>query len=163
MIRKTAGSKLYIGDATTVPSTDVDASTFSAITYVEVGAIIDLGEVGDQSQEITLDLIDRQRLIRLKGTRDGGTMQIVVAADEGAEAGQEDMIEAEATAYDYAFKIELDDAPATGSDPTPTTIEFLGQVMSKRLSLGTANNVVQATYVVAVNTNQLLTAAATGD
>ena len=57
------------------------------------------------------------------------------------DAGQRQLIAAEATNDNYAFKIELPDGPPTPG--TNTFQYFRGLVMSKELRLGTNDNIMR--------------------
>jgi len=113
-IYATNGSRLYIGGPITVPSSDLNEASFAAQSWVEVGEVENLGTVGDTSAEITFDSISANRTRRLKGTRNAGTMEIVCGIDYD-DAGQIAIIAAEKTIHDYAFRMELNDAPAPQS------------------------------------------------
>lgn len=147
-INSASGAKFYIDiDTTAEPA---NQAAYEALTYVEVGEVEDLGEFGDESQEITFTSLGDGRVRKLKGPRDAGTFTVVVG-DDPADAGQEDMVEAEAEIFDYAMKIELNDK----LNPTGTNsiFFFMGKVMSKRLNVGNATNVVRRNFTVGINTD----------
>ncbi|MBB3289904.1 MULTISPECIES: hypothetical protein [unclassified Rhizobium] len=157
----TAGSKLYIGTAIDQKSTDFVAADFTSQAWVEVKELDTLGTLGDTSQAITQSIIGEGRDKTLKGTRNAGTMEVVTAIDY-ADAGQLAVIAAEKTPYDYAFKIVLNDAPATGSDPTPSQRLFIAKVMSAAEALDQANNVMKMNISLAINSNIVRVAATAG-
>ena len=84
---------------------------------------------------------------KLKGTIDSGKVELVIARDE-SDTGQTALRAAAATWNAHNFKVELNDAPVGG---TPTTFYFRGPVLSAKLSLGTADDVVKQTFTVAVS------------
>jgi hypothetical protein len=161
-IYATAGSKLHIGGAKDQQSADFTSSDFSAETWTEIKSLEGLGSLGDTSQAITVDLIDQQRQKTLKGTRNAGTMEVVCAIDP-ADAGQIAAIAAEKSKSDYAFRLVLNDAPSSGSSPTPSERLFIAKVMSASEQFDQANNEMKLNISLAVNSNIVRVAAATGD
>lgn len=148
----TAGSKVSIGTALPIKSADFVAADFTAIVYQAIGGLEAIGSVGDASEAITQELISEARIKTMKGTRNAGTMELVMAIDY-ADAGQLALIAAEKTTYDYAFKIEFNDKPSSGAAPKNSTRQFIGKVMSAVEALDTANNVMKMTVSIAVNSN----------
>lgn len=143
-ISTAAGAKFYIGGAA-----EHDAlADFVAESWTEVGEIENLGEIGDESQVVQFASLSDNRLRKLKGVRDAGTMNIVCGADS-SDAGQDAMIAAEAQPLNYSFKIELNDEITVGG--TGTTIYFYGQVLSKRRNIGDVNNVIRYNFTTGVN------------
>jgi hypothetical protein len=139
-----SGSKFFIG-------TTVEAETqaeFEADTYIEVGEVEDLGEIGDQSEQVTFTALSDGRTRKLKGPRDAGTQTVVCGADASDE-GQAAMIAAEAQPLNYNIREELNDKLTLGG--TPTILYYRGLVMSKRRNIGNASNVVRYNFQVGVN------------
>lgn len=144
-INTASGSKFYIG-TTAAAST---LTQFEADTYVEVGECENLGEFGDAANPVPFAAIGNSRVRKSKGARDAGDMQVIVGRDP-ADAGQDAMIAAEATNFNYNMKVVHSDAV---SEIWTDTIEyFRGMVMSKRTNVGTNDNVVRRTFVVGINT-----------
>lgn len=121
---------------------------FEADSYVEVGEIEDLGQVGDESAEIQFVTLASGRVIKLKGPRDAGTQTIVCGADTSDE-GQTAMIAAEGEVLDFNMKLILNDQLTLGGDPT--VLYYFGKVMSKRRNIGNASNVVRYNFNVGIN------------
>lgn len=145
----TAGSKLYIGGVFTDPGTDVVVADFSGETWVEIGEVESLGQLGDAAEEITFSSITQQRTKRIKGTRTAPAMELVCGADY-SDAGQQALIAAEKTQHDYAFKVEFNDAPAGG---TPSERLFFAMVASSNETYDTANAVMKLNASLWVNSN----------
>jgi hypothetical protein len=143
-ISTASGSKLFIGGA----GQPADQAAFEAESYVEVGEVEDLGQLGDESSEVTFASLSDGRMRKLKGVRDAGTMQVICGADSSDE-GQTAMKAAEAQPLDYAFRVELNDQITLLG--TPTIQYFYGKVMGKRRNIGTVNNVVRHNFNVGVN------------
>lgn len=128
-------------------------SQFLTDTYIEVGEVEDLGEFGDESELVTFASLANARLQKLKGVRDAGTLALIVGADD-TDVGQDALIEAEAEdALDFNFKVILNDKATLGG--TPSEHYFRGKVMSKRLGVGTVNNVLRKTFNIGVNSEIL--------
>jgi hypothetical protein len=140
------GWKLYVSAPS--PTTDT-LSEYEALTWTEVKEIENLGDFGDESSSVTFASLSDARVRKLKGARDAGTMAIVVGRDP-LDAGQQAMIAAEKTNFQYPFKIVAADNPSAGY--TPTTFYFQGLVMSARNAAGANDNVVRTTFNVGVNT-----------
>jgi hypothetical protein len=141
-----SGTRVYIGAAVT--SVVDSVAEFEGISgWTEIGLIESLGEYGDQSNDVTFAAIGDSRVRHAKGARDAGMLQITCAHDP-LDTGQAAVEAAEATNNNYAFKIVLPDGPAGYSD---TIQYFRGLVMSKRLNVGSNDNVVRVQYNVGVN------------
>lgn len=149
----TAGAKLFIGGPLNGPL--VTESSFSGITWVEVKRLETLGAIGDTSEPVTFDDIGEARRIKLKGVRDAGTMEVVAGIDY-SDAGQEDVLEAEASPNSFAFKIQFNDAPAGG---TPSLRLFVAHVLSASEQLDTASSVMKLNMSLGVNSNVVRVAA----
>jgi hypothetical protein len=147
-IQTTSGSKFWISTDAALPATDTLAE-YEALTWVEIGMIEDLGEVGDVSTEVSGAAIGDGRVRKAKGARNAGTMA-VIAFHDPFDVGQLKLIEAEGTNDNYAFKIELADGPPTPG--TNTFQYFRGLVMSKGLRLGTNDNIMRRVFNIGVNT-----------
>ncbi len=152
----TAGSKLYIGGVLDEQSADFVAGDFSGETWVEVTSVENLGTFGDTSQSISISIIGEARDKMFKGTRNAGNMEVVAGIDY-ADAGQIAVIAAEKTPYNYAFKVEFNDAPSGG---TPSSRLFIAKVMSASEALDGANNVMKMNSTLAINSNIVRVAAA---
>jgi hypothetical protein len=145
----TNGAKLYIGGAMASTDADLALGDFSGETWVEIGETEGLGSIGDTASEITFDALSYGRTKRLKGTRSAGTMEIVCGIDY-ADAGQLALIAAEKTDAEYAFKLELNDAPTGG---TPSERYFVALVGSASEAFDSANAVMKLNASLWVNSN----------
>ena len=153
----TAGSKLSIGTTTLMTT----AAAYAADTWTEVTQISDLGESGDTASEIKAPTIADSRVRKLAGTVDGGDQTIVVNFDP-TDAGQVAMRAAIGVNVNHNFKVTLNDAPATGSSPTPTTFYFNGIVMEGPVKMGNGDTVVSQTFKIAINSVKIMVAATAG-
>ena len=144
-----AGAKIYIGDTTLdTKSTNFAESDFDAQSWTEIDGWELMGGIGDEAEMITTNLINRNRTLKQKGTRDAGTMEnrFAILRDD---AGQIALIAAEATNDNYAFKIEFDDSGGAN----PTTLFFIGLVTNVREVGGEANTVQMMNGSIAINSN----------
>ena len=140
------GTRIYIGTA--AASTVDTLAEFEAIsTWTEIGLVENLGEYGDQSNDVTFSALGDARVRHAKGARDAGQLQMTVGHDP-LDLGQAAMEAAEATNDNYAFKVVLPDGPSGYSD----SIEyFRGLVMSKRKNVGTNDNVIRRSFNIGIN------------
>lgn len=126
-----AGCKYYIGAAIELPDDDIDESTFDGVSWTEVKSWMEAGALGDAAALITTPLIDRKRDVKQKGTRNAPSRQDNFAL-AATDAGQLAMIAAEATDYNYPFKVLLNDAPVaksttvTISNASPGVVTWTG-------------------------------------
>jgi hypothetical protein len=134
------GAKISIGPANSVAD---DGAAYLALTYVLISGAEDIGEFGDESEIVPFIPLAYDRNMKLKGSRDAGDMALVVGLDV-QDAGQLALIAAEQTNFQYAFKVELDDAYEAGG--TNTIKYFRALVNSARDSVGAANNVNRTNY-----------------
>lgn len=146
-VNAATGSTLFV--STTPWTNSTTLTQYAALTYTEVGEIESIGEWGDESADITFTSLKDARTRHKKGARDAGTMSLVVGADP-ADAGQALMVTAEASKFDYAFKVVENDqiTPSTGN---PTTSYFHGQVRSKKKNIGDNSNITRRTFEIGVN------------
>lgn len=150
-----AGAKIYIGAAMAVPTEDVTAADFAAVSWTLIDGWSTMGAIGDKSALITTSLINRGRDAKQKGTRNAGSManKFAVISDD---AGQLAVIAAEGTNLNFPFKIEFDDAPSGG---TPTLKYFIGLVTDASEDGGSANTVRMMNGAVEINSNVVTVAA----
>lgn len=152
-IQSTAGCRYYIGGQMDSQSTPFVDSDFSGEVWTAVGFIEDLGSAGDAANTIPFSAIGENRMYKLKGVRDAGTQELVLAS-RPTDAGQAALVAAEASRSNYAMKLEWDDGVST-----PTTRYYIGMVMSIREDYGTADNVIKMTVSVGINSNMVRVAA----
>lgn len=157
------GAKVYIGGAAIDDkATAFSSSDFSSVTWTQIKGLTQMGRYGDASASVTSDQIDSERTKKAKGTRNAGTAEFsfdVIADDTGQIA----VYAAAQSDLNWPIKIEWDDAPSTGSSPTPTIDYFIGLVMSATENGGPANSPRQLGMSVEINSNIVRVALATGD
>ena len=119
-----AGAKISVGPANSVAN---DQAAYEALAYTLIGEVESISEFGDASREVTFTSLSDRRVRKFKGSRDAGTVQITMGNDE-SDSGQSDLVTAEASDDEYAFKVEGPDDSGT----TPTIYYFRAKVMSAR-------------------------------
>ena len=150
-IYATNGAQLFIGGALASKSVDFVEGDFTSqsASWVEIGEIENLGNLGDAAAEVSFDSISANRTRRLKGTRNAGTMEVVCGIDY-EDPGQLAAMAAEKTIHDYAFRLVLNDAPPGGAASERL---FVAKVASVVEALDGANNVMKLNLTLWVNSN----------
>lgn len=145
-ITTTAKTQVSIG--TTAPKTT--AALYAADTWTPVGNVMDVGEAGSEAEIVVGKFVTEEYVRKLKGSRDNGTMELVVARDS-ADAGYAALVAAEATSFGFNIKIELNDKPSTGASPKNSIFYFNAIVASKKNAFNDADNIVQTTFSLAIS------------
>lgn len=158
-IHKTGGAKFYISPTSVNPDT-IDAMDNTALLafyngisdWEEVEEVENLGEVGDTAENIAFTTVGRNRVRKLKGPRDAGNQTVVVGRDP-LDDGQEAMIAAEGTDFNYPFKILMNDARAAGYSQSAQY--YIGLVMSRPTSHGPNAQVTTRSFGININSSIL--------
>lgn len=138
------GSTVFIGPVTT----SSDQSVIAALTFVEVGKVESIGEFGPQAQDVTFTPLKGPSVQHLKGAIDNGMLPVVYAHDP-LDLGQIALRAAQATKFEYAVKIVLNDE--ADANDTPTTFYARGPVFGNRANVGGANDVTKRTSNIGLN------------
>jgi hypothetical protein len=154
----TAGSKVYIGTPMDDSDEDLVAADFSGQTWTSIGYLESIGTFGDAANPIETSYIDRARVLKMKGVRNAGNLELVAGIDFTDE-GQLALLAAEKTSSNYAFKIEFNDKPVSGASPKNSTRMFVGLVMTATEQLDAADNVMKLNASVGINSNIVRTQA----
>jgi hypothetical protein len=144
-INASAGAQIFIGPVTAAAT----ASAYAALSYTEIGEVESLGEFGDEAETIRFMSLKDRRVRKLKGARDAGDLTLVVGHDP-RDAGQTALIAAEAAKFAYAIKVVLPDAP--DANDTDSVHYFHALIASKRLGVGSTNDVTKRNFVLAITT-----------
>ena len=140
------GAKIFIGPS--VAATPANAAAYAALSYVEIGNVTSIGGYGDESADVTINILGDGRRRRGKGSRDAGLMAINVAWDS-TDAGQAALKAAEESTANFAFKVVLPNRlNATGTDEIDY---FEGLIMSRRGSDLQNDQIATKTFNVAIN------------
>ena len=150
-VRTASGTTFAIGPATT-DATNTEAEYIALTPYVLVGEVESLGEFGDESASVDFAAIGDARVRKQKGARDAGVMELVCGEDPN-DVGQLALIAAEATSFEYAFRLVANDDRTVGW--SKSTFYFRGLVMSKRRNTGENDNIVRRTFNIGINSEIL--------
>lgn len=137
------GTRVYIGPATVLE----DETDLAGLSYVEIGGVGSVGEIGPSSQDVPFSLL-KGGTLHFKGGADNGAVTFNVARDP-LDAGQIALKAAALTKLEYALKIVVPDA-ADGND-TDTVFYVRGPVMAGRTNIGDQNTVTQTSFSVGAN------------
>jgi hypothetical protein len=144
MITATAKSTISIGSMTAASN----VAEYEAETWTQIREVEDIGEFGDEAEEITFLSIDDARVRKVKGARDAGTLEITCGFD-AADAGQVMMRAAAASDAAFTFRVQLADKPA-GATATPSTFYFMAHVSASKVQLGGANDVSKEVFTLSI-------------
>lgn len=149
------GTRVYI--STSVTAEPADAAAYAALAWTEIGDVESLGDYGDEAPILTAQTLQDERVFKAKGARDAGTLAIT-CLDRPDDAGQIAAIAAEATKFNYPFKVVLPNRlTVSGTDQTEYLI---GLVSSKRVTVGDNSSFIKRMFQVAIN-SKVTTVAAT--
>lgn len=98
---------LYI--CATVQDNDLNQAGFTALTWVEIGKIVTLPQVGFEANVVTQNYVNTDFSTDAKGFINGMATEVVVGRDP-ADAGQDILRTASNSRSKYAFKREYADA-----------------------------------------------------
>lgn len=151
-----SGAKLYV--CATAQNSDLNEAAFEALTWVQVKGVGSHGETGTNTNIVSYDTWDTEFVQKAKGTSNAGDPEVELARIP-ADAGQIIMRTAgdHFNKNNYAFKIELNDAPSGG---TPTTIFNRGMVAGPRIPFGRNEDFITEVYTLALQQQQIIVDAA---
>ena len=69
-----SGTRIYISTAPVTSKLEVTPTDFAAVSWVEIGGLYNLGELGAEQAVNEFELINSDWMLKSKGTRNGGTM-----------------------------------------------------------------------------------------
>jgi Phage tail tube protein, TTP len=147
-ISTASGTKVYVGPQVTDTQADTLAEFQALSGWQEIGLVESLGEFGDESNDVTFASLGDARTRHAKGARDAGTM-VITCGHDPLDQGQINLENAEATEFQFAFRVTLSDSP--GGAFQNSEVYFRGLVMSKRKNVGNNDNVIRNVYNVGIN------------
>ena len=145
-ITTTAKTKVSIGTTTAM----ANATAYAADTWTEIANITDVGEAGSEAEIVVGKIVDQDYVRKLKGSRDNGNMELVVARDS-ADVGYQALVDAEQDSAGYNFKVELNDKPTSGASPKNSVFYFNAIVASRKNNFGDADTIVSTTFSLAIS------------
>lgn len=101
---------LYV--CATVQNSDLAEAAFEALTWVEIGKIVTLPQVGFEANIVSQNYVNTDFSTDAKGFKNGTATEVVVCRDP-ADAGQDILRTAADSRSKYAFKREYADNTAT--------------------------------------------------
>lgn len=146
-IKTAAGISFLLGPAHAVMYKEDTAgraaavTALKALTYVEIGEVEDLGELGDEASTAEFTALADRRKRKVKGTFDAGTQQVTLGEDPD-DAGQLALRAAVASDSNFAVQIDYGDG---------TFDYYLVQVLSFRKQIGSAESIRKASVSLAIN------------
>ena len=106
-------------------------ANFEALTWVEIGKIVTLPQVGFEANVVTQNYVNTDFSTDAKGFKNGIASEVVVGRDP-SNAGQDILRTASGTRNKYAFKREYADNTAT----TTATIKYFRALVTSHLDAG---------------------------
>jgi hypothetical protein len=153
-----AGGKLFI--CTTPQPTDLDATAYAGLTWVQIKGVGNHGETGSKTNILNYNTWDTDVIQKGKGTTDAGSPSIEVGR-LATDAGQVALRAAALTNYNYAFKIERNDKPNTNVGSKPTTIYNRGLVTGPTHPNGRNEDFDLEIFTLALNQREIVVEAVT--
>lgn len=147
-VQTAAGSKIFIGPANTTADSQAD---YEALAYTLVGEVENIGEFGDTFNEITFTSISDRRVRKFKGSKNAGTLSLVVGRDL-TDAGQSAMKTARDSDSEYAVMVQQNDV-VSGSPSNPTTYFFRALVMGFTVDIGEVESIIRANASLGINSD----------
>lgn len=109
------GAKLYM--CATAQAGALDQPAFAALTWVQIKKVGKVGGVSTTTNTVKYDTLDTDVSQKAKGVTNGGDWSVELAYLYD-DAGQVALRAAALTDYEYAFKLEYEDAPSAGYSNT---------------------------------------------
>lgn len=133
-----AGAKIFLSAG--VPAT-LDAAGYGALSYTEIGEIINMGEIsGDSFNTASYTALGNRREQVRKGSISAGSQDIEIARSV-SDAGQALLKTAAASDSQYSFKVSLIDG---------TVFYYRALVMSATTPIGTVDDIVQINSTISI-------------
>lgn len=132
-------SGMLVAVSASFPGT-IDAAGFAALSWTNIGAVINWGEVGDDHPDIPVPLLTRT--LHVSGPPDGGSRPFSYSF-ESADAGQNIIRANNGNNTDISFRITL---------PGGAIRYYAGRVANVRISEATNSTYIGQSGEVRVNT-----------
>ena len=132
-----AGSKLWIG----LPPATVNLAGLQAVSYTEVGEVVDIGEFGRTYNLVTHNPLGNRITVKRKGSINNGTLAVQMAYAP-ADPGQTLLAAAVDSDSSYSYKVELQDG---------TEFLFTAQAMGYPIQVGGVDSITASTCNVEID------------
>lgn len=141
-----AGTRIHIGPRLTAAlpkDHEAAVALLAAITYVEIGEVESIGDIGDTINDVAFAGLASGRATHLKGLADAGSVELSIGFDAG-DAGQMALVQAflDRSRYDYPIKVVYVDGE---------TDYFAAKVMSNKKTGISVEGVLKRTVSLGVN------------
>ena len=171
-----ANTRIFIGSAPMAAKLEVEPTDFAAVSWVEIGGLYNVGELGGDQAINEFELINSDWMMKTKGTRNGGTMTnqfIPLALDSGQQLVLE-AIEDKCGVYPIKVERGADCSPEatvtiTIADPGVVTWAGHGFLAGQPVSFSTEDGQLPTGidsdvvyYVVSPTTDEFSVAATAG-
>lgn len=141
-VATSAGSTLSIVASGTAPAT-FDATGYAALSWVPIGEITDLGELGREYNLVTHNPLGNRATQKFKGSFNEGSMSISLGLQTD-DAGQ--IIVESATNSDLSFSYRM-------ITQNGDTYYFRAQSLKFKIGVGSVDQITTATLQLEVTTN----------
>jgi len=145
-VQTSAGTTIGI---TSAPGT-YDVAAFDLLTFVSIGEVTDIGEMGKTYNVVTHNPLATRQTKKLKGAYDNGSVSVQIAIDE-ADAGQIAALAALISDDSYAFAITKQNGAID---------YFTAKVTSFTSSVGSVDSIASGTIQLEIDNDILKKAAA---
>jgi len=139
-------SELHVAAAK--PATD-DQAGYEALTFTEVEGVVNIGEFGDNSEDVTATRLKDGRTEHFNGAKDGGEIQ-VQAISNASDPGQIIVKAGSGTNTTHSFKIV---------DPNGNATYFFGRLANWTQSERTASSYEGVAFTMRRNSDAVEVAA----
>lgn len=148
-VNTTSGTEVAIA---TTPWTSAlsTVTAYEGLTWVVVGELETLGDVGDQFKSVTFAAMTDSREREFKTIKQGGKPDVVCGRDP-LDVGQAAMRAASLTKFVWPIRVTYDDSRA--ADYTDSKEYFGAQVMGSRTNIGNAESILRRTFGLTVETD----------
>ena len=131
-----------IGIVAGAPTT-YDATGYTALTFVPIGEVTDLGEFGREYALVTHNPVANRGTVKKKGSFNEGSITLQLGLDTD-DAGQILAKTASSSDADYSFAVTTQNGDK---------YFFRAQVMSFKVSVGGVDTITNATIMLEITTN----------
>lgn len=120
-----------------------DQDGFEALSYTEIGEVVDMGEFGRTYNVVTHNPIGDRRTVKRKGSFNDGTLALQMARVT-SDAGQTLLIDGLASDDSYSFKVVLQDL---------TAMYFTAQIVSYPITIGGVDSITSTTVNLEIDSD----------
>lgn len=141
--QSSAGSSIAL--TSSIPAS-FDAAGYAALTYIEIGEVTNIGELGREYNPIEHMPISDRLVKQAKGSYRGGSIDLQYAFDRN-DAGQILLRTASRSDADYSFRITLQDG---------FKFYFYGKVMSAKTNIGGVDSITSGSSTISITSRDII-------